>query len=310
MKTTEFRSSISEFLSGSGAEIDEVHDGWNAVACPFHHDTHSSASFNEDEGVFKCFGCGVQGDAVAVLMHTQECTVEQARATLEAMGVARKPVKRQEKHTVRRSDPSRAMLQDALERYERDIDQISGYLSARGITRTAAKAARLGFVSDPAPGHEQYRGRLCIPYMTTSGAVDMKFRCTQSHVCKDHGHSKYLCLPGSDSRMYMAMAVLTSKSYIAITEGELDAVTLNFMCGIPAVGVPGANNWKSHYARVLEGFDRVFVLGDGDTAGREFTRNVGKKVAGAVCIDLPEGNDVNDVFQHGGAAAVMNLLGV
>ena len=41
------------------------------VKCPFHEDTHASASVNLGEGVFKCFGCEASGDAIALLM-TQE----------------------------------------------------------------------------------------------------------------------------------------------------------------------------------------------------------------------------------------------
>jgi len=37
----------------------------------------------------------------------------------------------------------------------------------------------LGVVVDPLPGHEQFLGRVAIPYVTPSGVVDIRFRaCT------------------------------------------------------------------------------------------------------------------------------------
>jgi len=41
-------------------------------------------------------------------------------------------------------------------------------------------------------------------------------------------------------------------NFIAVCEGEIDAITLSYSCGIPAVGVPGANAWK-HPLRTFTG---------------------------------------------------------
>lgn len=308
MTLTEYRPSISEVLASYGAEVEEAGEGWVSVACPFHEDAHKSASVNEGEGLYKCFGCGVQGDAVAVVSKTQGISEGQARAQLKETVTHKKVTRKEHTRTHRKAVP--AMLQDATARYAEDIDEASVYLRGRGITRTAAQAARLGFVRRPLPGHEPYRDRLAIPYITTSGVVDMKFRCAQAHSCKEHGHPKYLCLPGSDSRMYHAVAALTCRPYIAVTEGEIDALVLNHLCDVPAVGIPGANQWRSHYARVLEGFDRILVVGDGDKAGAQFSREVVKKLESSVSIVLPDGQDVNDVYLTGGVAEVLNLLGV
>jgi DNA primase len=60
----------------------------------------------------------------------------------------------------------------------------------------------------------------------------------------------------------------------------------------------------------LEGFDRIFVIGDGDKAGQEFARNVSKKLDAALPVVMPDGMDVNDVYLADGAVGVMNQLGV
>lgn len=301
------RYSITEVLEACGADV-PAGDGWVSVSCPFHDDQHSSASLSEDEGLFKCHGCDVSGDAIRVLMKAHAVTADEARAMLEEMQVSQRPVSQNTEPLIR-TTRNKPMLQEAAARYARDLDVASDYLRNRGITRTAAQAVQLGVVSEPMPGHEAYRDRLSIPYLTTSGVSALKFRCMSDHVCKDHGHSKYLSSAG-DTRMYHVTSVLTHLSYLAVTEGELDAVVLNHLCGVPAVGIPGANNWKPHYARVLEGFDRILVVGDGDTAGASFSRNVSKRLDAGVSIVFPDGEDVNSVYTSSGKGAVLTLLGV
>src|SRR5690348_4853437 len=115
---------------------------------------------------------------------------------------------------------------------------------------------RLGLVDDPVPGHEPYEGRLSIPYLTRTGVVALTFRCVHDHNCKDAGHSKYLKPPATPSRLYNTTALFTDKPFVAIAEGELDALTLT-MNGIPAVGVPGASNWRRYYNRCFEDFNQV-----------------------------------------------------
>jgi DNA primase len=308
MRLAEYKPSISDVLSNCGADIPDDGDGWVSIACPFHDDSHNSATYNETEGVFKCFGCDVSGDALHVIEKAYDLTPEQARQKLDEMHVSRVPVQRAPA-TLKRSTKNRDILIEAMTRYEDDLDDASEYLKTRGITRTAAKQARLGVVSRPVHGHEMYRDRLSIPYITTSGVVGMKFRCMSDHRCKDEGHAKYLTLM-QDTRMYHVTSVLTTRSYLAVTEGEIDALVLNYLCDIPAVGIPGVNNWKPHFARVLEGFDRIFVIGDGDKAGTEFARNVAKKLETGIPIVMPNDQDVNDVYLDGGPTAVMNLMGV
>jgi len=35
---------------------------WEAIRCPFHGDTHASASYNDVVGQFFCHACDVHGD--------------------------------------------------------------------------------------------------------------------------------------------------------------------------------------------------------------------------------------------------------
>jgi DNA primase len=68
------------------------------------------------------------------------------------------------------------------------------------------------------------------------------------------------------------------------------------MVNIPAIGVPGVNNWKKHYSRILQDFEKVYVFADGDQAGSDFARNLTKELGNVTTVHMPEAEDVNSTF--------------
>src|ERR1700704_4265459 len=52
--------------------------------CPFHQERTPSFSINRDMGVFKCFGCGVGGDAFKFVMLTEGLNYPEAIRKLAA----------------------------------------------------------------------------------------------------------------------------------------------------------------------------------------------------------------------------------
>lgn len=182
-----------------------------------------------------------------------------------------------------------------MARYEKAVDLAANYLAGRGLSEGTAHSFRLGVVDDPLPGDETYRSRLCIPYLTRAGVVSIRFRCIQQHDCSVHGGTKYLGYPGAPTHLFNVGDLFLPGDLVCVTEGELDAVVLH-QAGLPSVGIPGANNWKKHYPRILEDFRRIVCFADGDEAGRKFGKLVAESVAGVVVVTMPEGMDVNDVY--------------
>lgn len=199
-------------------------------------------------------------------------------------------------------------LEEAVSTYEALIDGAARYLTSRGISKAAAVTRRLGYVAPGSAviGHEQYEGRLAIPYLTPTGIVDVRFRSTDPL----SEAPKYMGRPGVETTVYGVLAFQVDSPYIAVCEGELDALVLQEECGIPAVGVPGANGWKGYYRRAFEDYDRVFVFADGDHAGREFGKKVASVLDTAVVVQMPEGHDVNSLFVAEGADAVRERAGL
>lgn len=217
------------------------------------------------------------------------------------------------------SSSLKAFLEEATARYEAALDQpTASYLIGRGLDPegVTARFARLGLVSDPMPGHERFRGRLALPYVTPSGVVAMKFRCLGSHAnCKAEGHEKYLAPSGGKIRMYNTRALLDSSDTVAVCEGELDALMVHQIVGVPAVGTWGTN-WFDHYPRMFADFDRVLVIADNDlkddgsNPGVKHARKIAATINRAEVVEPPEGLDVSEWIVRDGVAVVRKAMGL
>lgn len=207
------------------------------------------------------------------------------------------------------SSSVRDSLEAATAQYELFVTEASTYLEQRGIDLALASTHRLGVVSVPVVGHEMFQDRLCIPYLTKAGVVNLKFRCMGDHDCKDQGHAKYL-VGGDRTNIYNVGAFFKDTPIIAITEGEFDAVILDGIVGIPAVGVPGVRNWKPHYSRCFVDYEHVFVFADGDESGKDFGSRVSSLVDGTTIVTMPHGTDVNTVYLSEGADGLRKRAGL
>lgn len=207
------------------------------------------------------------------------------------------------------SSSARASLEEAAETYSLFAAGARSYLEARGIDLGVANTFRLGVVEIPVVGHEMYEGRLSIPYLTKAGVVNLKFRCMVDHDCKEQGHAKYL-VGTSKTNIYNVNAFFEDSPILAICEGEFDAMVLDSLVGIPAVGVPGVQNWKKHYERCFTDYERVLVFADGDDPGRDFAKHISSLIDGTTIISMPHGTDVNSVYLSEGAEGLRKRAGL
>lgn len=170
----------------------------------------------------------------------------------------------------------------------------------------------LGAVVSPAVLDDKAQGMLCIPYLTPNGPVALRFRRPPG---KESG-PKYWQPEHSNITIFNTAAFFESEETIAITEGEMDCMTLA-QAGIPAVGLPGATAWKSHFELLFEGYESVLICADNDDkemkngkhAGREFAARVSQKVPGPQVVLMPEGHDVNSFYAEFGREALRDHLG-
>lgn len=216
----------------------------------------------------------------------------------------------------RLSESQRRSLRAATERY---VEQLPGspgaeYLVSRGLMfpsiQPVVEKFRLGFVAEPLLGHEMYRGFLAIPYLRWSqengwSVVSIRFRCIQDH---DHtGHGKYMTQSGDRPRLFNTLALLQPSPVVAITEGEIDAITAQAV-GIPTVGIPGAQAWQKWFREPFLGYRDVLILADGDEAGYKMGETVAKNLPNARIVPMPPGEDVNSLVISQGRNALLERM--
>ena len=207
-------------------------------------------------------------------------------------------------------ESQKVFLREATQQYH---DSLAGspadeYLRSRGIFPTNDRVIpfRLGYVANPLLGHERYAGKLAIPYLRWSreygwSVVSIRFRRI------DDDGPKYQTQPGDRPRLFNTNALLENSPRVAITEGEIDAITAS-LCGIPTVGVPGAQSWKPHFVEPFLGYLDVLVFADGDEPGMAFANTVASTLFNAKIIPMPPGEDVNSLVVSQGKSALLSRL--
>lgn len=211
------------------------------------------------------------------------------------------------------SDSQMKFLTEAAETYTLALPDspVQEYLEGRGIDLSSSAMSRLGYVDAPLPGHEAYRGMLCIPYWTVSGVVAVKFRQIE-----DRPGPRYLWPAGQQSHLYNVQSCLTGRPYMVICEGELDTVVASSVCGLNAVGIAGVSHWKPHHPRVLKHYRDVFVVvdnddkEDGSNPGQDLAKRILSDIPYARNILLPRGMDISDFVLSHGRDALTSLLGL
>lgn len=130
------------------------------------------------------------------------------------------------------------------------------------------------------------------------------------HDCKAEKCPKYLW-PSIDRRMFNTPALDLPSDYIAVCEGEIDAITAS-QCGLPAVGIPGVSSWQDWWSSPLAGYDAVYVLTDHDDsgAGAGLARKISMSLPQARTVMMPEGHDVNSLVLSEGTEALRALIGL
>ena len=200
------------------------------------------------------------------------------------------------------SPSQRAFLEQATAQYQGHLHRAMPYLAARGIGPETAERFRLGVVDEGCSHeHRPYVGRLCIPYLTRSGVVAVRFRTLGGD------GPKYLSVSGDIPRLFNVRALFRPGDTLIITEGEFDAITVDTHLDMPAVGVPGVSLWSPIFDRLVADYPNRVVVGDGDEAGRNFANDLAKHLDGRP-VHLPDGEDVNSFYVKYGPLELMEVL--
>lgn len=193
---------------------------------------------------------------------------------------------------------------DQLSRDESALDYLT---SQRNLSAAKLQYFNLGFVADPLPGHEMFKGRIAIPYKTRAGVVGFKFRALSPDA-----KAKYLYPTGQQHSIFNPEAFFSPKPHIAICEGEIDAMTAHSQL-LPAVGMPGVSSQKPWFTRPFQGYETIYVLADTDDKNGEglaFAEDLASKLQNVRIIPMPTGHDVNSYVSAEGYESLIERIGL
>ena len=230
--------------------------------CPIHGGEGRDAFHaNLSQNVFHCFSCGAGGSVLDFVAAMERCSVREAALRLQQeRGETTQPGadSRRGKATVTEKMSTPAPLGFSL----RGIDSTHPYLAERGIRQATAMEFGVGFYR----GAGILSGRLAIPIHNARGEL-----VAYAGRTLDRTEPRYRFPAGfgkSEILFNLHRAAATGQSTVVVVEGFFDCLKVH-QAGTPAVvALMGAVLYPAQHRSLLEHFQRVILMLDGDDAGR------------------------------------------
>jgi DNA primase len=249
--------------------------------CPIHQgDGREAFHANLTRNVFHCFSCGAGGTVLDFVAAMEGCTLREAALKLQG-GTDRPQIQRPTLQLVTKKTKTPTPLGFAL----RNIDSTHPYLATRGIEAVTAEEFGIGFYS----GCGIFSGRVVIPLHNARG--ELVAYCGRAI---DRTQPRYRFPPGfpkSEVLFNLHRAAAVGQQTAIVVEGFFDCLKLR-QAGIAAVvALMGAALYESQQRQLLERFQRVILMLDGDAAGRRATATIAahlQRHASVRVIHLPD----------------------
>jgi DNA primase len=303
---------IAAVIADAGVELRRA--GARLVGrCPLHSDGEPSLVVYPQTQSYFCFGCQAGGDVIDFVSRQRQVGFKEAAALLNGIEVAAsgsRPCPPQAATPVRLVTPNESRVIDAaLGSFQKALWRSRPaltYLASRGIDEKTARICRLGFGHASLAAELRHRGlslgiargigllrgdrnamidRIIIPdfFGVTASWLTGRSLGVEPRYLNLRTHSPVL-----------GLSRITGPEVI-LTEGPFDWLTAVHW-DLPAAALAGSNVSKAAL-RALSRFRRIFVVMDGDAAGRRATNELSSALGSkALPVELPGGvKDLNDL---------------
>ena len=248
--------------------------------CPIHRgDSREAFHANLTKNVFHCFACGAGGTVLDFVAAMERCTLREAALKLQAP-TSQSLIHRPAIQLVTKKSNVPSPLGFAL----RGIDCNHPYLAARGIAAATAKTFGVGFYG----GCGMFSGRLVIPIHNARG--ELVAYCGRAIDGTQPRYRFPSGFPKSEVLFNLHRAATSAQQRAVVVEGFFDCLKLH-QAGITAVvALMGAALYESQQRQLLERFQRVVLMLDGDDTGRGATATIAARLqphASVRVIHLP-----------------------
>ena len=326
---------ISEYLN-----LERVGSNYR-TNCPFHPDRTPSFYVSPSRQIFKCFGCGLGGDAIRFVSLYENVSYMQAALQLARRYGIRVRIKEDS------SEDAEVLrvLEEVADFYHsriRKSDEALSYLKERGVDISTIKRFRIGFSPSSEDlvrflreiggleayertgniskiGENMYRdlflGRIVLPIRDHRGRV-VGFG---GRTIRDSG-PKYVNSPESGVfkkreilfGLHESVNYIKDFGYCVVVEGYFDVIRMH-QEGFRNTVAPLGTSFGEHHARILSRFTKkVYLLFDGDEAGRRAVRiavpHLLREGIDVYPVFLPEGMDPEEFLKREGKIALRRLI--
>ena len=326
---------ISEYIN-----LERVGSNYRAN-CPFHPDRTPSFYVSPTKQIFKCFGCGVGGDAIKFVSLYEN--ISYLEAALELSKKYGKPLNIQH---ISKNEKILIALDRVADFYMENLyknEEALAYLRGRGINSNTLKRFSLGY----APSTENLvkvlkKEGLLEDYLKTKNLLEVgkgiykdlflrrvvvPIRSPSGRILgfggrriKEDSSPKYINSPDSDvfKKGKNLFALFEAKDYIKdegfaiLVEGYFDVLKL-FSEGIRNVVAPLGTALTENQAELLSKYtQKVYLLYDGDTAGQNAMKRAIPLLLRAGLevypVYLPEGYDPDSFIDAFGVKELKRLI--
>ena len=283
--------------------------------CPFHPEKTPSFVVSPEKQIFKCFGCGVGGNAITFVEKYEGVSFfEAVKRVAEICGVELPEGEfKEEESSFEEFGLKAAKL------FHSHLDEVLPYLEERGIDRATAEKFLLGYAPRGylkelkdfpkealealglvnRSGKEFFAERLIIPIFNHSGKV-VAFA---GRALKEGASPKYINSPESSTfkkgsllyGFYQSKEEVLKRREVIVVEGYFDVISLHRIGVKRAVAPMGTSLTENHGRFIKRYCQKPLLLFDGDSAGRKATvRSAGiffKLGCEPLVVQLPEGED-------------------
>lgn len=219
--------------------------------CPFHPDSEASFSVNLKTGQWNCFSEGEYGNFLhfwaKIHGYDRNETTRAYKEIMEKYGVAQEEAKA----AAQNNGPGRDVSSYTIEEYSAEKNLPLSFL--KDICRLSTGRDKNGTTY------------LKIPYL---GPEEKDVLCRKRYAKKSFRWGY-----GAKGKIFpygvWRLPEFTGLGYCVLAEGESDTQSL-WQMGIPAIGVPGAVNFKAEHTGYLKDLKKLYIHQEPDQGGETF----------------------------------------
>lgn len=282
-------------LKKEGAEL--------VACCPFHNEKSPSFKVSKSKQIYKCFGCGKTGDAIAFVQEYEKIGYPEAIRRIAAMVLV------EVKDEGQTTDYTLPVLANGIVH-----ESAMAFFTSRGIS--AKTIEDFGITQSLEWMH---KAKAEVPtinfnYFRDGILTNVKYRADN----KDFKLAK-----GAELIFYNmdgAKQKFAERPFVVIVEGEMDALALHEVGVKAVISVPngaaksGSNSnlkYLDNCAGYFDGLNEIILCTDDDEPGRQLREELARRLGKERCriIDFPTGcKDANDVLMKHGKPGVLAML--